>query len=122
MSKCEKCGKLIAVRRRTERQSTLGDKTNKALGHTENFQLEGLHMSENRTMAIMLFVLGLFLIATGIGLATVTETVTRYRNVYGFQVPYQITVRPYESAGVFLAITGIAVLGFAFYKNMRKHV
>jgi len=79
-------------------------------------------MSQDRTMSIMLFVLGLFLIALGVGLATVTETVTRYRNVYGFQVPYQTTIRPYESAGVFLAIIGIAVLGFAFYKNMRKHV
>jgi len=38
-------------------------------------------------MSVMLFVLGLFLIAVGIGLSTVTQTVTRYRDVYGIQVP-----------------------------------
>jgi len=44
-------------------------------------------MSENRTMSVMLFVLGLFLIAVGIGLSTVTQTVTRYRTFTVFKFP-----------------------------------
>jgi uncharacterized membrane protein YidH (DUF202 family) len=77
-------------------------------------------MSENRTMSIMLFVLGLFLIAVGIGLSTVTQTVTRYRNVYGFQVPYQETIQPYVGVGVFMVLFGIIVLVVAFIRTSSK--
>jgi hypothetical protein len=58
--------------------------------------------------------------AIGIGIATITENATRYRNVYGFNVPYQETIHPYDSAGVFLAIIGIIVLVVAFIKT-RQH-
>jgi hypothetical protein len=65
----------------------------------------------------MLFVLGLFLIAIGIGIATIRETVIRYRDYYGFNVPYAVTIHPYDSAGVFLVIIGLIVLGVAFIKT-----
>lgn len=77
-------------------------------------------MSENRTLSIMLFVLGLFLIAVGIGLSTVTQTVTRYRNYYGFQIPYQETIQPYAGVGVVMVIFGIIALVGAFIKTRSK--
>jgi len=77
-------------------------------------------MSENRTVSIMLFVLGLFLIAVGIGLSTVTQTVTRYRNYYGFQIPYQETIQPYAGVGAVMVIFGIIVLISAFIKTRSK--
>lgn len=77
-------------------------------------------MSENQTMAIMLFVLGLFFIAVGIGLSTVTQTVTRYRSYYGIQVPYQATVYPYQGVGVLMALFGIIILIVAFVKTRSK--
>jgi uncharacterized membrane protein YidH (DUF202 family) len=77
-------------------------------------------MSENRTVSIMLFVLGLFLIAIGIGISTVTQTVTRYRNYYGFQIPYQETIQPYVGIGAVMAIFGVIVLIGAFIKTRSK--
>jgi uncharacterized membrane protein YidH (DUF202 family) len=77
-------------------------------------------MSENRTVSIMLFVLGLFLIAVGIGLSTVTQTVTRYRNYYGFQIPYQETIQPYVGIGAVMVIFDIIVLIGAFIKTQQK--
>lgn len=78
-------------------------------------------MSENRTLSIMLFVLGLFLIAVGIGLSTVTQTVTTYTYYYGFQIPtgYQ-KVYPYLGLGVIMVIVGIIVLVVAFIKISGK--
>ena len=77
-------------------------------------------MSENRTLSIMLFVLGLFLFAVGIGLTTVTQTVTRYRNYYGIQIPYQETIQPYIGIGVVMVIVGIIILLVAFIKTQTK--
>ena len=77
-------------------------------------------MSENRTMSAMLFVLGLFLIAVGIGLSTVTQTVTRYRNVYGIQVPYQETIQPYVGVGGFMVLFGIIALVVALIRTRSK--
>jgi uncharacterized membrane protein YidH (DUF202 family) len=77
-------------------------------------------MSENRTVSIMLFVLGLFLIAVGIGLSTVTQTVTRYRNYYGFQIPYQETIQPYVGIGAVMVIFDIIVLIGGFIKTQQK--
>lgn len=77
-------------------------------------------MSETRTVSIMLFVLGLFLIAVGIGLATVTQTVTRYRDYYGFQIPYQETIQPYIGVGILMVIIGLIVLVVAFIKTQTK--
>jgi len=71
-------------------------------------------------MSVMLFVLGLFLIAVGIILSTVTQTVTKYRNVYGFQVPYQETIQPYVGVGGFMVLVGIIVLVVAFISTRSK--
>ena len=71
-------------------------------------------------MSGMLFVLGLFLIAVGIILSTVTQTVTKYRNVYGFQVPYQETIQPYVGVGGFMVLVGIIVLVVAFIRTRSK--
>jgi len=71
-------------------------------------------------MSGMLFVLGFFLIAVGIILSTVTQTVTRYRNVYGFQVPYQETIQPYVGVGGFMVLVGIIVLVVAFISTRSK--
>ena len=77
-------------------------------------------MSETRTLSIMLFVLGLFLIAVEIGLSTVTQTVTRYRYYYGFQIPYQETIQPYIGVGILMVIIGLIVLVVAFVKTQTK--
>ena len=71
-------------------------------------------------MSGMLFVLGFFLIAVGIILSTVTQTVTKYRNVYGFQVPYQETIQPYVGVGGFMVLVGIIVLVVAFIRTRSK--
>ena len=62
-------------------------------------------MSENRNLPLMLSVLGIFLIAIGIGLA-----------YFGVQVPEQPTVQPFVGLGVVLALLGIIVLIGAFVK------
>jgi membrane-bound ClpP family serine protease len=56
-------------------------------------------MSENRNLPLMLSILGLFLIAMGIGLAT---------------------VHPFVGLGVVLALLGIIVLLVAFAKMRPK--
>jgi hypothetical protein len=71
-------------------------------------------MSENRTVSIMLFVLGLFLIAVGIGLATVSQTIIANRYYFGVLIPYQDTIHPYQSEGVIMVLFGIIVLVIAF--------
>jgi uncharacterized membrane protein HdeD (DUF308 family) len=69
----------------------------------------------------MFFVLGLFLIAVGIGLSTVTQTVTTYTNYFGYQIPSgQQTVYPYVSIGLVMVIVGIIVLVGAFIKTRSK--
>ncbi|MCK4634208.1 hypothetical protein KAT42_05180 [Candidatus Bathyarchaeota archaeon] len=77
-------------------------------------------MSESRIVPIMLFVLGLFLIAVGIGLFTVTETVIKYRSYLGFQIPYEATIHPYEGAGGVMIIFGIIVLVVAFMRTRQS--
>ena len=62
-------------------------------------------MSENRNLPLMLSILGLFLIAIGIGLA-----------YFGIEVPQQPTVQPFVGLGVVLALLGIIVLLVAFVK------
>jgi hypothetical protein len=77
-------------------------------------------MSENRNLPIMLFILGLFLIATGIALALYTTTETHYLNYYGINVPQQRTVQPYVGGGIVLACLGTLVLVGAFVANQSK--
>jgi len=70
-------------------------------------------MSENRTVSIMLFILGLFLIAIGIGLSTVTQVLTFFP--FGTQ-----TVYPYAGIGSVMLIVGLIVLVVAFIKMRSK--
>jgi phosphatidylserine synthase len=62
-------------------------------------------MSENRNLPLMLTILGIFLIAIGIGLA-----------YFGVTIPQQPTVQPFAGLGVVLALLGIIVLLVAFVK------
>jgi uncharacterized membrane protein YidH (DUF202 family) len=66
-------------------------------------------MSENRNLPLMLSILGLFLIAIGIGLA-----------FFGVEVPEQRTVQPFFGLGVVLALLGIILLLGAFVKMRPK--
>lgn len=66
-------------------------------------------MSENRNLPVMLTVLGLFLIAIGIGLT-----------YFGVNVPEQPTVHPFVGIGVVLALLGMIVLLVAFAKMRPK--
>jgi hypothetical protein len=69
-------------------------------------------MGENRTLSIMLFVLGIALIAIGIGISTITQAETRYQNILGIQVPYEVAVQPYVGVGIVMVIVGaVAVVG-----------
>ena len=66
-------------------------------------------MSENRNLPVMLSILGLLLIAIGIGLA-----------YFGVAVPEQRTVQPFAGLGVVLALLGIILLLVAFVKMRPK--
>ena len=66
-------------------------------------------MSENRNLPLMLSILGLFLIAVGIGLA-----------YFGVEAAEQTTVQPFFGLGVVLALLGIIVLLVAFAKMRPK--
>ncbi len=78
-------------------------------------------MIENRTVSIILFILGLFLIAVGIGLSMVTQTVITYTDYYGNQVPTGVqTIYPYVSIGLVMLTVGIIVLVGAFIKTRSK--
>jgi len=73
-------------------------------------------MSENKTVSIMLFVLGLFLIAVGIGLSTVTQTVIRWIDFSG----YRETIQPYLGIGGVMVIFGIILQVVAFIMTQTK--
>jgi uncharacterized membrane protein len=66
-------------------------------------------MSENQNLPLMLSILGIFLIAIGIGLAYL-----------GIESPEQSTVQPYVGLGVVLALLGIILLIVAFTKMRPK--
>jgi uncharacterized membrane protein YidH (DUF202 family) len=68
-------------------------------------------MSENRNLPLMLSILGICLIAIGIGLA-----------YFGIEVSQQPTVHPFVSLGVVLALLGIIVLIVAFVKMQPKRL
>jgi NADH:ubiquinone oxidoreductase subunit K len=63
-------------------------------------------MSENRTVSIVLFVLGLILISVGIGLSNVSQT--------NITLQGRITAYPYLSAGAAYLIIGTVVLVVAY--------
>jgi hypothetical protein len=77
-------------------------------------------MGKSRNVSIALCVLGLSLIAVGIGLSIITQTETRYRDFLGYQVPYQEKVRPYVGVGVLIIVVGIVAIIGAIIKN-RTH-
>jgi len=73
-------------------------------------------MSGNRTLSILLFVLGLELIIVGIIFFRLTQTVTRYVDY----VSYQETIQPFLGIGTLLVILGIIVLFVAFKRNKAQ--
>jgi phosphatidylserine synthase len=66
-------------------------------------------MSENRNLPVLLSVLGLLLVAVGVGLA-----------YFGVKVPEQPSVQPFAGLGVVLALLGIILLIVAFVKMRPK--
>ncbi len=62
-------------------------------------------MSENRNLPLLLSMLGIFLIAIGVGLA-----------YFGVAVPEQPTVQSFVGPGVVLALLGLILLIVAFAK------
>jgi protein-S-isoprenylcysteine O-methyltransferase Ste14 len=62
-------------------------------------------MSENRNLPVLLSILGLFLVAVGVGLAC-----------FSVAVPDQPTVQPFVVLGVVLASLGLVLLIVAFAK------
>jgi hypothetical protein len=62
----------------------------------------------------MLLVLGLFLIAVGMGLSVATGTMLRTRIVNGYAVQYQVTIQPFFDVGVSMVPIGLIVLAVAF--------
>jgi uncharacterized membrane protein len=77
-------------------------------------------MSEDKTASIVLFVMGLFFVALGTALMIITETVTRYRSISYFQIPYQETIHPYSYEGAFMLIVGILALIVGVGMTMKK--
>ena len=69
---------------------------------------------------LMVFILGLSLLIIGFVLSVVNREETRYRNVFGFQVPYQVTVYPFQPIGVLLIFVGVVLLGVSIYKTYEK--
>jgi uncharacterized membrane protein len=66
-------------------------------------------MSENRNLPLLLSILGLFLVAIGVGLA-----------YFSVAVPEQPIVQPFVGLGVVLALLGIVLLIVAFAKMRPK--
>ncbi len=77
-------------------------------------------MGKRRNVTIALYVLGLSLLAVGIGLSIITQTETRYREIFGQQIPHQEKVQPYVGVGVLVLIVGTVVIITAFINN-RAH-
>jgi hypothetical protein len=69
-------------------------------------------MSENRTVSIILFVLGLILISVGIGLSNVSQT--------NIMLQGRTTTYPYLSAGAACLIIGTVVLVVAYLILLLK--
>ena len=81
------------------------------------------HAPEHHTIPIMLFVLGLFLIAIGVVVEMPTETLPPNYSGRPFGMPPTIqTIHPYEGAAAFLIIVGIIALvaGFILARTKRK--
>ena len=79
------------------------------------------NLAENKSLGIMLFVLGLFLILVGIGLAlyTTTETYTAMQ-IYGVDIPSVRQIKPYAGIGVGSIIFGAIALVGGFVVNQNK--
>jgi len=70
----------------------------------------------------MSFTLGLIFLVIGFFLVTHSVSVTRYRSIYGIQVPYQATEYPFQPLGILLLIIGIVaiVVGFAYGSKQQS--
>ena len=66
------------------------------------------------------FILGLVLLILGIAIIPITEEQTRYRTVYGFTVPYTVTIHPYQEIGMGIALIGIIFIGSSIYVKTIK--
>lgn len=82
-----------------------------------NTQL-ALKVQESRHTTInMIFVLGLVLLVIGFSLTVITQEVTRYRDILGFQVPYRTTEQPFQGIGILLVVSSIALIIASIYSR-----
>lgn len=73
-----------------------------------------MSLHKNQLIAIMLFILGLFLLFISFQLWNITETVTRYRDYMGFSIPYQVEIHPHETESGSIAFFGIIFILSSF--------
>lgn len=69
---------------------------------------------------LMFFVLGLILFILGFSSMTITSEETRYRDVLGFQVPYKVTVYPFQPIGVLMILASIILVAVTIRRTRRK--
>ena len=75
-------------------------------------------MSDQKTLGVLFFVLGLFLVALGIGLGVYTEI--DYRNYFGYQIASG-TKQPYQGQGAIMVFAGIASVIYGLAKTQAKN-
>ena len=68
----------------------------------------------------MIFTLGIILFVIGFALSVITAEETRYRNVLGFQVPYQVTVYPFQPIGVLMILISVLLIGVSVYQTIKR--
>ena len=89
--------------------------------HIENTMLALKVQESKHTTINMIFVLGLVLLVIGFSLTVITQEVTRYRDVFGFQVPYKTTEQPYQGIGILLVVSSIAlIIGSIYSRHQNK--
>ena len=79
----------------------------------------------NNNVNYMLFALGAILIIVGIYLSTYTTVVmvNQSMSIYGYSidVPQPQQVQPYQSIGIIVIVSALALIGIAFYKITFEH-
>jgi uncharacterized membrane protein len=71
----------------------------------------------SKQSSYMVFALGLVLLVLGLVLPSIAVEETRYRNIFGFQVPNTVTVYPYREIGGLLFIGGIISIAIGIYQS-----
>lgn len=69
----------------------------------------------DQSVFYMLFIVGLILFILGFVLIPITEEAVRYRNFYGFRVPYRVETHPYQIPGVVSVSIGIILVATTIY-------